>query len=835
MSHPFGDLISQYLHRKHGLSQAKLAEGILQNPSIIAKMCKGERLHGPQARERVLAILQWLCRQAVLATVAEANQLLAAAGKAPLRESEPAERVLLGQLHGQPLPRVSAPPAASVTPAHKTNLPVSLTSFVGRTQEVADVTQRIATQRLVTLTGVGGVGKTRLALEMAKAVYDFGLTKGEGTESEPRPSKIVNRKFPDGVWWVELAALTQPELVAQTIACLFNLTEQTGRATLERLQAYLADKQLLLILDNCEHVIDTCAALVERLLQHCWQLHILTTSREELRIPGEMLYSVFPLALPSLTEYASEDVLACAAAQLFVERMRTTSPSQKMQEAELAALAHICRQLDGIPLALELAAPLTRSMSLAEIAMQLDNQMALLTNNYRTAIPRHQTMHSALVWSYRLLAPEEQSLLSRAAVFVGGWTLAAAQAVCVDRASPHITAAYVAALLNQLIGKSLVLTETQNGERRYRLLEPVRQFAHTHLVASGEQEAIQRRHADYFLGLAEQMEQARDTPQERAWLQTLGPERNNLRAVNDWAFARNEVEFAHRFNGCLFAFWHYYSSLSEASHWLEGALALQATENAAPRPPSARLAEASALDAAGYAAALGANFTRAQTLFERELRLCTELGEQKGIAAALRGISFTLRLNNNLSQAQHYGEQALALSLAGQDKRGIAWARFDLGSQALIRGELTTAQTLLTETLPLLQEQGINWGVFRALLALGYVMRTTGKPDQALRFYRDALHLQQQMHYVQHIADALEGLAAIAVGRDDLTRAVWLFGAAHTQRQAYDWVRPYHQEAGYERDVALTRSRLDGETWNAAWAEGSAMTLEQAVEYALAV
>jgi len=783
-------------------------------------MCKGQRLSGPQARKRVLAIIGWLHEQAVLGRLSEADQLLAAAGMAGLREDEFPERALLQRLALQPLP--AATPV--IATARLTNLPAPLNSFVGRMSEVGEVAQLVTTKRLVTLTGAGGVGKTRLALEVAKQFLASPV--------------LLNVEFSDGIWFVELAALIGEDLgvalVAQAIAQLFKQPEQAGHTTLHGLQQYLADKHLLLVLDNCEHLVDACAEISERLLHHCWQLHILATSREEMRIPGEVVYSVLPLALPAATEKTLDGVLACAAAQLFVERMSATLPMLKIQEAEMATLAHICRQLDGIPLALELAAPLTRSLSLTELATQLDNQMALLTNGYRTAIPRHQTMHSALIWSYRLLSPDEQQLLTRISVFVGGWTLAAAKLVCADEVSSHAAAANILALLDQLHAKSLVLVEAENSERRYRLLEPVRQFAHAQLVASGEQEVIGRRHAYYFLSLAEQMDQARDTLQEREWLQTLAPERNNLRAVNQWAFEHNEAEFAQRFNGFLCAFWIYSSSIAEASHWLEGALALNGTESEAGPTPLALMAQASALNTAGHAAALSYNFTRAQILFERELRLRTALDDHRGIANALRGISFALMLsNNNLSEAQRYSDQALAIDRAAQDSWGIAWSLFDLGYLALVRGNLPAAQALLTEALPLLQAQGINFGLFRGLLALGHVMRAVGNNDHARHFYRNALHLQQQMHYVQHIADGLEGLAAIAAAAQNALRAVQLWGAAHAHRQSIAMTRPYHQEAGYERAITLTHRQLSTEAWNAAWAAGCAMTLEQAVEYAL--
>ena len=371
MGHPFGDLVSRHLHRKHGYSQARLAEGILQDPSIIAKMCKGERLSGSQARARVLAIIDWLQGQALLTTQGEAHALLAAAGMSPLDLDAADERRVLQRL----LPEPSNGVPRSIAAARQTNLPAPLTSFVGRTAELASITRSLTAHRLVTLTGAGGVGKTRLALEAGiRIVQDGGGT------------------FADGVWLVELAALAEGAFLAQTISQQLRLPENNTRDPLEQLRDYLAPKRLLLILDNCEHLADAAASLATYLLQQCWHLHILATSREELRVPGEVCQPVLPLTLPDAQERRAGHVLASAAAQLFMERMSPAGTHMQPSADEVWALVQICRQLDGIPLALELAAPLTRSMTLAEIAGQLHDQMAILTNSYRAVIPRHQTI-----------------------------------------------------------------------------------------------------------------------------------------------------------------------------------------------------------------------------------------------------------------------------------------------------------------------------------------------------------------------------------------------------------------------------------------------------------
>jgi non-specific serine/threonine protein kinase len=809
MSHPFGDLLSQYLHRKHALSQSKLAEGILQDPSVITKMCKGQRLTGSGARARVLAIIDWLRAQAAIETAADANALLAAAGMAALRADDPGEHALLQHLQLRPLSTHTLASLASSVTIPRTNVPAALTSFIGRAPELDEIAQSITTRRLVTLTGAGGVGKTRLATEAAIRLVQGGPVGA----------------FADGVWLVELAELSQPVLVAQALVRLFKLLEPMGQTPLDLLQEYLADKHLLLILDNCEHLVEACATVVEHLLHHCWRLHVLATSREELRIAGETVYPILPLALPDPLEDDPAQLLASSAAQLFVERIGAGHVRQHAYQEDAATIAHICRQLDGIPLALELAAPLTHSMSLTEIAAQLQDQMGVLSTTYRNAIPRHQTMQSALAWSYRLLVPAEQQLLTRVSVFAGGWTLEAMLAVCDDTPKAQVLLS-----LHQLVAKSLVLAENLDGHGRYRLLEPVRQFAQAQLAAGDEQEAVYRRHAVYFLALAEQMGQARDTPREREWLQVLEPERANLRVVNSWAIEQGESEFAHRFNGALFAFWIYRSSAAEARHWMEAVLELKATV-----PTTATLtAEAQALDAAAYIAVLHHDSTQAQTWFERELTIYTAMNNQPGIARALRGCGFTALLRGELAQAQHYTEQSLIVSRSVLDRQGEAWSLFDLGYLALVRGEIHKAQGFLEAGLSDLREQGTLYGTFRALIALGHTMRLLDEPERARGCYQEALRIQQQMHYIQSISDGLEGLAGMAAAEGNAARAARLFGAAQAHREAVATPRWPVMDAIYDRDVALARRLLDTEGWDAAWAAGNTMPVDQAVTYALA-
>jgi tetratricopeptide (TPR) repeat protein len=451
--------------------------------------------------------------------------------------------------------------------------------------------------------------------------------------------------------------------------------------------------------------------------------------------------------------------------------------------------------------------------------------MAILTNTYRTAIPRHQTMHSALVWSYRLLAPAEQSLLASVAVFAGGWTLEAAQAICSECPPERVLP-----MLNDLIAKSLVLLEETNGQPRYHLLEPVRQFALVQLQASGREQEIRRHHAKYFLALAEQMGLARDTPHEREWLQRLEFERDNIRTVNNWAVSHSERELAHRLNGALFAFWIYCSSIAEANHWFDLVLSIPVATGCT-QLQSSLMFEAAALDTAGYAASM-LNLERAQIYFERELALRIEIGEPQGIAGALRGCSFVAMLAGN-DQAQQLSEQAMVLSQSVDDQWGIAWSLYDLGFIALVRSDMSLAQTLLEQAIPQLRVHSITFGLYRALIALGHALRLTGQNSQARSSYDDALRLQQHMHYLHNVAENLEGLAAIAAAEYAPAQAAIFFGAAEAHRRAIAVPRWPPLQPWYERDIALARSQITPAQWEAAWEQGCAMSLDQAVAYAL--
>jgi len=454
VSHPFGDLLTHYLHRKHGLSQSKLAAGILQSPSIISEMSQGKRLSGPQARERVTAIIDWLQQQGALTSLDEANALLNAAGMSPLHERDPDEahliRTFSAQAARQPSLNTPSQQPPAPPPQRRHNLPAQLTPFIGRAEQIALLEQQLQSHRLLTLTGSGGVGKTRLAIELATR---------------------VRANFADGVWFVDLAPLTDPNAIPQRILNIWRVPEQPERSFLETLLAYLSAKKALLIFDNCEHLIGACAELAERLLQNCPQLSLLATSREALNLPLELPWRVPSLTRPqgypdwrdraasTQAQLTLEALSRFEAVALFIQRAQARRPDFALTTANAVAVAHICSRLDGIPLALEMAAARVNVFTVEEMTARLDGvfdgRFQLLAGSSRTAPLRHQTLRATLEWSYSLLTPAEQRLLLSLSVFSGGWTAGAAEKVTgstLDR-------------LAQLVNKSLVIADQQDGQQ----------------------------------------------------------------------------------------------------------------------------------------------------------------------------------------------------------------------------------------------------------------------------------------------------------------------------------------------------------------------------------
>ena len=501
--------------------------------------------------------------------------LLSRATKELIRDSLPADTELrdMGEHHLKNLTRPehlfqliiadlpSDFPPLNTLDSYRHNLPLQLTSFIGREKEIANVIRLLEKARMVTLIGPGGTGKTRLSIQVANELLD---------------------QYPDGAWFVELAPISDPLLLPRTTAIAIGLRDEPQRPVIDMLCDYLRGKQLLLILDNCEHLVEACAQLADTLLHACPQIRILASSREALGIAGETSYLVPSLELPDMQNLPTVEVLSqCEAIRLFSERASAATQNFRVTDDNASSIAQICHHLDGIPLAIELAAGKIRALSAQQIAQRLDDRFRLLTRGSRTAMPRHQTLQATIEWSYNLLSASEQTLFRRLSVFVNGWTLEAAESICWGKdttAKDALKKEDILELLSQLVNKSLVMTEERNSEVRYHMLETIRQYAGDKLQESNEIEPLRDRHLEHFLQLAETAEPHLRKPEQLEWLARLEAEHENMRAALEWSLGKERPEYALRLAAALGTFWVIRCYWKEGARWLESALAKPARD-----------------------------------------------------------------------------------------------------------------------------------------------------------------------------------------------------------------------------------------------------------------
>src|SRR5918998_4342554 len=496
---------------------------------------------------------------------------------------------------------------APVHPPH--NLPSEFSSFVGREKELAEVKRLLEYNRFLTLTGSGGCGKTRLALAAARELVE---------------------RFEDGVWLVELASLSDLALLPQAVASTLGVREQPGRSLIETLSDYLGSKKVLLVLDNCEHLIEACAELAEALLHSCPELRVLATSREAMGLTGEVDWPVPSLSLPDLRRLPDIGSLPrYESARLFVERTMAVKPTFALTEQNAPAVAQICYRLDGIPLAIELAAARAKVLSVEQIADRLDDSFGLLSAGGRATRPRQHTLHATMDWSHELLGREERILFRRLAVFSGGFSFEAAESVCIGE---DVERDEVLGLLSRLVDKSLVVARAERGETRYRLLETIRQYGREKLEESGEEAEVGQRHAGYCLGFAEEAERELGGPDQARWLTRLEAEHDNLRAALSWSLGEvGDAGLGARLTAALWSFWSTRGYVNEGRKWLESAISR--SEHAVTAPPT--LARAKALNGAGVLAMVQDEVGAAKVHIEEGLSLYRELGDKEGIASSL--------------------------------------------------------------------------------------------------------------------------------------------------------------------------------------------------------
>ncbi|HEX2202903.1 MAG TPA: BTAD domain-containing putative transcriptional regulator [Longimicrobium sp.] len=680
-------------------------------------------------------------------------------------------------------------------------LPVQLTSFVGRGAETEALARLLEGTRLLTLTGAGGSGKTRLALEVA--------------------ARFAREGGPP-VAWVELAPVRGDEGVAPQVAAALGVQEVGARSTLEGIVQVVGDRPFLLALDNCEHVVDACARLADALLRACPSLRILATSREALGVGGERAWLVPALSLPPERAATAAELGASEAVRLFVERARGVDPGFALTDAGAAAVAQLCRRLDGLPLAIELAAARVRVLSPAQLAARLDDRFRLLGTGGRTAVPRHRTLRAVIDWSHDLLAERERVLFRRLSTFAGDFALEDAEGVC---AGAPLEGGEVLDALSALVDRSLLAVRPGEGEARYAFLESVREYGRERLRESGEAGEVERRHTAYFLALAEECEPIVGAVPATGWLERLEHAHDDLRAALRRAVDGGDAEIAARLAAGLSLFWRLRGHMAEGRRWIREALAVPGEA-----PPRAR---AVALFGAGNMAAVQGDWAVAKGLFEECLALCRTLPHPEWTARTLGRLGSVAFEQGDLEGSERFYDESWALARDTGDRAWMGVILNNRGAVAELRGDDARAAALYEEGLALAREAGYAGGAIVFLGNLGRIAHRGGDWRRASARFRESLETAWALGDRYGVASELSDLAGVAAVAGDLERAARLFGAAEALFTALGAHHAPMDRPQHDRNLAHARSRLSADAWERAWAEGEAMPLEEAVAYAI--
>jgi non-specific serine/threonine protein kinase len=685
------------------------------------------------------------------------------------------------------------------------NLPAELTPFIGRQAELIEVRRLLVTTRLLTLSGAGGVGKTRLALHCAREVID---------------------EYPDGVWLVEMASVADPLLVPKAVADALAVSEQVGRSVRDSLVDRLRAKRILLVLDNCEHLVQACAELVDTLLRACPDIRVLATSRQRLHVTGETTWRVPSMSVPPAEEVTScHSVATYDATRLFVERAVAVFPSFSVDDQNGGTVARICARLDGIPLAIELAAARASVLTPDQINERLSDCFRLLADANRVALPRHQTLRATLDWSFALLSGVERALFSQLAVFAGGWTLEAAEAVCAAEAG-ELSGGDVLEVLAGLVDKSLVAADHASDVVRYRMLETVRAYAWEKLRARGEERAVRDRHCAWFATLAARADGKIRGRDQAASLASLEREHDNLRAALAWSVDTERVENALRLAGDLAWFWRIHGHIGEGRRWLTLALGLPYTS-----PP---LGRARALNGAGLLIHAQGDAASAERLLAEGLRVARERGDIPAEGWALHGLGRVAELSRDFGRATAVLEESLRRFRDLDDSSGCAYSLLHLANIARDSDDNARARALYAEALKLGRDNGDGWVLGWTLAQAAYVDTVANDMHQATALYLEGLVILHKIQAVWGIAECLMGLTGLAGASGQPDRAARLFGAEQSLRERVGGITDcYGGFPAHQAGLIAAQESLGAQRFDALAREGRAMSLDEVVTYAL--
>jgi predicted ATPase/Tfp pilus assembly protein PilF len=682
---------------------------------------------------------------------------------------------------------------------------VSPTSFIGRERELAEIAHLLTAAHLVTLTGPGGSGKTRLALQVASS---------------------MRAEYPGGVWVVQLETLSDHTLVLQRVALALGVREEPDKPLVTALSEHLQGKRCLLLLDNFEQVAPAAKTVAE-LLSGAPILRILVTSRTPLRLRGEQEYPVLPMKLPKLKELPPPKlIMEYEAVRLFVTRAREARPNFEVTEENASALVEICHRLDGLPLAIELAAAQIKMLPPQAMRKRLREGLKLLVGGPLDSPARQQTLRNTIDWSYGLLEIAEQTLFRRLGVFAGGFALEEAEAVCCVNEQGQEPKTNILQGLAALVDKSLLRqNDTPEGESRFSMLQTIHEYAREILAESSEEERLLRAHASTYKDLAETNGALLRGPQQEAALERLDREYDNLRAALERSLGWGDVELAARLAGALWRFWLIFGYLSEGRYWLEK---LVAQSQILPEPLRAKI-----MHGAGVLAANQGEYASARLRFEEATALYRTAKDVQGIADVLNSLGLVLSHEGNVQQAQSTLHGSLALQRALGSSHGIAVVLHNLGMLAQDQGDAETARPLYEESLALARSLGDQEGIAWALNGLGQIALDEEVYDQALMRYRESLILCHDLGDKMGLALCLERLAGVATAQGHPRKAALLFGSAEELREAMgSYMEPAYRDS-YERTVAKAKALLEVNSWEATWRDGRSLPIDHVLEIAI--